>query len=137
MLSITKKAKELSDQELSLIPTIRAKFVPSNAGAVMSIEFGDLSVFENIPKHQILKLFEYSMSWADIMAGGEFVRELPLRIYIGKTENYRGRYYRYELILPGRGAISSMLPERIRDYLKQTQGRDYIDHIHLVDGEWL
>lgn len=137
MLAITKKAKELSDIELALIPTIEVKFVPGAAQTRMTINLGDLSMFEDVPKHQVLKLFDIHVTWSDIMAGGEFTRKLPFRIYVGKTDNFRGRYYRYEVILPGRGVISSMLPERIRGYLKERQGGDLADHVHLIDGEWL
>lgn len=137
MLRITKRVKELTDQEVSLIPTIDVLFSPSNTGALMTLDIGDLTHEEEIPKHQILKLFAPTVTWMEIMAKGEFKRKLPLRIFIGKADNFKGRYYRYELILPGRGAISSMLPEPIRDYLKEREGANLKDYIHLVDGEWL
>lgn len=137
MLKITKRVKELTDQELSMVPTIEVTFNPSDIGARMTLDIGELSMYEDIPKHQILKLFDTTKTWADIMAGGEFKRKLPMRIFVGKAENFKGRYYRYELILPGRGAISSMLPERIRDHLKEREGANLKDYIQLVDGEWL
>ena len=137
MLEITKRVKELTDQEINLIPTIEATFKPTNTGARMTLDIGELSMDEDIPKHQILKLFAPNVTWADIMAGGEFKRKLPLRIFVGKTDNFKNRYYRYELILPGKGAISSMLPERIKDHLKEREGANLRENIHLIDGEWL
>lgn len=140
MLRITKRVKELTDEEVKMIPTIEVTFNPSDVGARMTLEIGDLSVYEDVYKHQVLKLFPIMTTWNEIMASGTFKRRLPLRIFVGKTEsanNYRGRYYRYEVILPNKGAISSMFPDRINDYLKEREGANLRDHIHLVDGEWL
>lgn len=138
MLEITRKAKELSDIELMAIPKVAVRFTPGHSTTRADIPFGDLGYYLDIPKYQVIKIFAYQKTWDEVMADGEIVVDLPLRVFVSKTENannYRKRYWRFELITPTRNVISGFLPERIIDYLTKT--KQMTNHIILVNGEWV
>lgn len=144
-----KRAKDLTEQELSKIPLFPFTISPNEKDATITLTFKaadgeeekyDLSVY----RYLIYKLFP-GLEWGDILelakrqTAETIPKELPMRIFVGKTtdpKNYKQRYWRFELIIPStRNVIAEFFPERVIEFLTKHK-KEFEQYIILKDGQY-
>lgn len=118
------RAKELTFEEIKMIPTVNIRFryrINRFQGVLTLQGYKETRDFYFFPSEDdILRVFP-TKSEMSLKENGEVSAKMPLRISFGRTDksNDFGYYGRFELLIlnENRNVIAGMLPADIRDFI--------------------